>query len=67
MNNWPKLVEEYEPLIGNKYIDEENNEYIFIGLLHGDDDYYYVMWRKEKVRLLSCVGILEQMGFKAVN
>ena len=65
--NWGKLVEEYDPLIGNKYLDEEGNEHIFIGLLHGQDDYYFVMWRDGKVRLLTCVGIPEQMGFKPYN
>ena len=26
--NWNKLVEEYDQLIGNKYLDEDGSEYI---------------------------------------
>ena len=66
-DNWAKLVEEYDPLIGDKYLDEKGNEYIFIGLLHGQDDFYFVMWREGTVRLLTCVGIPEQMGFVPSN
>ncbi|HEY4759732.1 MAG TPA: hypothetical protein VIH42_04055 [Thermoguttaceae bacterium] len=66
-DNWTKLVEEYDPLIGNKYLDEEGKEHIFIGLLHGQDDFYFVMWRDGAVRLLTCVGIPEQMGFLPSN
>ena len=66
-DNWTKLVEEYDPLIGNKYLDDEGNEYIFIGLLHGQDDFYFVMWREKTVQLLTCVGVPEQMGFMPSN
>lgn len=66
-DNWAELVKDYEPLIGNKYIDEGGNEHIFIGLLHGQDDFYYVMWRAGCVRLLTCVGVPEQMGFMPSN
>jgi len=66
-DNWTKLVEEYGPLIGKKFLDVEDNEYIFIGLLHGQDDFYFVMWRAGAVRLLTCVGIPEQMGFVPSN
>ena len=66
-DNWTSLVEEYDSLIGNKYLDEEGNEHTFIGLLHGQDDFYFVMWRDGAVRLLTCVGVPEQMGFVPSN
>mgnify|MGYP001559844534 CR=1 FL=1 len=66
-DNWTKLVEEYDPLIGVKCFDEAGNEHIFIGLLHGQDDFYFVMWRDGAVKLLSCVGTPEQMGFVLSN
>lgn len=66
-DNWKELVKDYESLIGNKYLDEEGKEYIFIGLLHGQDDFYYVMWSERTVRLLTCVGVPEQMGFMPSN
>lgn len=66
-DNWTRLVDEYDPLIGNKYLDDEGKEHIFIGLLHGQDDFYFVMWRAGRVRLLTCVGIPEQMGFAPSN
>jgi hypothetical protein len=62
--NWTRLIKEHDSAIGNTYIDEGGKEYIFIGLLHGQDDYYYVMWSEGNVRLLTCVGELGQMGFK---
>ena len=65
--NWKELVEEYDNLIGNTYLDDDGNEHTFIGLLHGQDDYYFVMWRDGKVKLLTCVGIPEQMGFKPIT
>lgn len=63
-DNWSNLIDEYDSLIGEKYLDDDGNEHIFIGLLHGQDDYYFVMWREGKVKLLTCVGIPEQMGFR---
>ena len=63
-DNWTSLVKDYEPLIGRKYhYDKDGKEYTFIGLLHGQDDFYFVMWRDGKVHLLTCVGIPEKMGF----
>lgn len=62
--NWSDLVHDWEPLIGRTYIHEDGREFTFIGLLHGQDDFYFVMWREgEPIRLLTCVGVPEQMGF----
>ena len=65
--NWANLVKKYDPLIGDRYLDEKGVEYSFIGLLHGLDDFYFVMWREKTVRLLTCVGVPEQMGFMPSN
>ena len=64
--NWANLIKEYDSLIGNTYIND-GKEYIFLGLLHGQDDYYFVMWRERTVRLLTCVGVPEKMGFMPSN
>lgn len=70
-DNWAKLVEKYEPLIGGIYLDVNEKEWTFIGLLHGQDDFYYVMWQEGvdppyyggRTRLLTCVGSLAGIGF----
>lgn len=62
-DNWSKLVKDYEPLIGKIYIDDDGNEYEFIGLLHGEDDFYYVMYRDGNIKMLTCVGVPEMQGF----
>ena len=62
--NWTDLVHDWEPLIGRTFTHEDGREFTFIGLLHGQDDFYFVMWREnETIRLLTCVGVPEQMGF----
>jgi hypothetical protein len=62
--NWRLIVEETEKFLDKPFIEERTgNEYTYLGVMHGSDDYYYVMWRKEDTRLLSCVGSFEQMGF----
>ena len=63
---WTSIVNKYDELIGNKFLDEEGTVHTFIGLLHGQDDYYFVMFRDGKVKLLTCVGIIEDMGFYPV-
>ena len=66
--NWRLIVKETEQLLDKKYIEERTGaEFTFIGVLHGSDDFYYAMWRKEDLRLLSCVGAIESWGFKLVG
>lgn len=62
-DNWKSLCDEYVPLIGRTYHDSTGNEYRFIGLLHGEDDYYYVMRRDRSTSLLSCVRGISEYGF----
>ena len=67
--NWRLIIKKYEQLINRKYIeDRTGNEFIFFGLVHGGDDYYYGMWPigSYKPQLLSCVGNIEAFGFTLV-
>lgn len=61
--NWRKIIHDSAPLFGKKY-KQRDVEYIFCGVMHGDDDYYYCMWKDNDMRLLSCVGSIEQHGFE---
>lgn len=73
--NWRTIVKEYEPKIGKKYKTywgpdgKGEYEYLFFGLVHGGDDYYYgmVSTKDGKVRLLSCVGSIEGFDFEEVK
>lgn len=72
--NLQLIVKEVEGLIGKKFRDNYDGEvYKFFGVVIGDDDYYYGMYRNNgadfnsKMRLLSCVGNLETHGYKLVD
>ena len=62
--NWRTIISECEHLIGKEFIDSKGQQYTFFGVVHGEDDYYYGMWRHGNMRLLSCVGNLDTNGFK---
>jgi hypothetical protein len=67
IDNWSKLIEEYNDFIGMIYENEHTGElYRFFGLVHSDDDYYYGMYGIDGagLQLLSCVSTPELMGFK---
>lgn len=68
------IVSEVEGLIGKKFKNEYDQKvYTFFGVIIGDDDYYYGMYRhngtdrNSKMRLLSCVINLESHGYKLVE
>jgi len=63
--NWRKIVAESEPFLNKNFIDRKGNEFIFFGVVHGNDDYYYGMWPvgDYKPVLLSCVGSIECHGY----
>jgi hypothetical protein len=61
--NWRHIVKETGPLIGRRF-KADDGEYVLFGIVHGDDDYYYGMSKPGQLRLLSCVGSIEQHGFK---
>ena len=62
--NWRSLIKEYGPLIDRWFVDNRGQKWRFYGLVWGSDDFYYGMWRKDKVTLLSCVGSIEGHGFE---
>lgn len=65
--NWRLIVNEYRAFIGKRYRDHKGQEWSFFGLVHGDDDYYYGMFRKGESVLLSCVGSIEGHGYELVD
>ena len=59
--NWQHLVKEYDEYIGRCFIDKRTGQkYTFDGILHGDDDYYFVLRNKGDLVYLSCVADLFQ-------
>ncbi len=62
--NWRLIVSEVQHLLG-KTFTHKRKDYVFFGLVHGSDDYYYGMWNvnDHKLTLLTCVGNLETHEF----
>lgn len=57
--NWQQIIKESEHLIDKKFKDPNGNQYTFVGVVHGSDDYYYGMVDPDgKLMMLSCVGNL---------
>ena len=70
--NWRSIVAKYEPLIGRHFKDHRGLEYTFGGIVHSDDDYYYLLtqpgdWTDRRVVLSSCVGSLEGSGYTLID
>jgi hypothetical protein len=63
--NWRKIVKEYEALFGQVFAARDGENFTFTGLVHSDDDYYYLMISTVtgKAELLSCVGDFEGFGY----
>ena len=61
--NWRSIVKRTEHLIGRMFRGKDG-DYMFYGIVHGDDDYYYGMYRDGNSRLLSCVASIETSGFE---
>jgi hypothetical protein len=63
--NWRNIIKECEPLFDKIYLDRNGEECVFVGVLWGSDDFYYVMWniKTGKSSLLSCVGSIEGHGY----
>lgn len=66
--NWRLIIEETEPLFGAFFSDSAGGLHRLVGVLWGDDDFYYVMWdsKRGQYTLSSCVGSLETNGYKLV-
>ena len=62
--NWQLIIEETKDLIGNLFTDRSGGVHRFMGVLHAEDDFYYLMYSMSgHPRLLSCVGDLDSWGF----
>lgn len=64
--NWRAIIEETEPLFGRYYIGPNGSRCKLFGVMWADDDFYYAMWDIEprEFHLLTCVGSIENQGFK---
>lgn len=65
--NLQRIILDTQHLFGRKY-NHKGEAYLFVGVLHGDGDYYYVMWNINTSisTLLSCVGNLEGWGYTII-
>jgi hypothetical protein len=63
--NWRNIIKDCEHLIREIFIDENDDAFRLIGVLHGHDDYYYAMIELEtgQLQLYSCVLNLHGYGF----
>ena len=62
--------QDYEDLIG-QWWRKDGYEYKLLGILYGDDDWYWVMCRggrlNKHTQLLSCVGSIEVFGYEKIE
>jgi hypothetical protein len=67
--NWRLIVGECRTLLDRKYRETRTgDEFLFFGVVHGSDDYYYGMWNRDRgMVLLSCVGSIEAQGFELIE
>jgi hypothetical protein len=65
--NWRNIVKEYGHLIGRKYKYLGGKVFLFFGIVRSDDGYYFGMSRRGQLRLLSCVGSIEEFGFSLID
>lgn len=65
-DNWKILISECKGLYDKTFTYSDGGKYVFFGLVHTDEDYYYGMRNKQtmEVKLLSCVGNFETHGYK---
>lgn len=64
--NWISLNRKYRQHFGKKCIDSNGKEWVFVGLMIGEEDYHYVVWSKEETQFLSCVGRLGAGGWEFI-
>jgi len=67
--NWRNIIKKSTPFFNRKYLDRDGEEQVFVGVVHAEDDYYYLMWNipSGKSNLLSCVGDIEGFGYTLVE
>ena len=62
--NWRAIVKEATPFLDKSFKSCDEKIFTFLGVMHGSDDYYYLMWdRNLGLRMLSCVGSIEAHGY----
>lgn len=60
----------YADKIGSKYANGMGKRFTLIGIMLGDDDWYWVMWPSEGTKIpvfLSCVGDIEGFGYDPIG
>lgn len=67
--NWRSIVAESEPFLDKRFKDSQGDIYVFYGVVHAREDYYYGLFPVGEggPRLLSCVGSLETHGYTLVS
>lgn len=65
--NWRKIIKESEPLISKRFIDKQSKQWIFVGVLWAEDDFYYIFSNMGGIhRYLTCCASLEQHGMRVI-
>lgn len=65
--NWKLLVTKYQEDIDKTYLDKDGNKFIFVGIMWGKEDSYFVLHgidTPHKTIYVSCEGSLE--GYETV-
>ena len=66
--NWREIIEESEPFFNRTYRDKKGRRYRFLGVVHADDDYYYLLMRRDgSFELATCVSDLEGHGYSLIE
>ena len=66
--NWRLIIKEHEPLFNCRYKHRSSGRiYTFVGVVHAEDDYYYLLWNANDTQLLSCVGSIENFGYELID
>jgi len=66
--NWRQIIKESEPFFGKFYLDKEGEVYCFVGIMCASDDYYYCLISKTgELKMLSCVGSIEDHSYKILD
>lgn len=67
--NWRLIVSECAPLLGKRFADKAGKEWIFHGILHGEDDFYYSMFPVGGgiSAYLTCVSSIDGQGYHLIE
>lgn len=66
-DNLRLILSEVESII-DQQVRYKDKEWLFFGVVIGNDDYYYGLYRSdEKLMLLSCVGNFESWGVEVIG